>query len=64
MIRFFRCSLMLVFLMFFSSVDAQVTKWREMHKVAKGETIYGISREYGITEEQLRSVNPEMNAPD
>ncbi|RRC99141.1 LysM peptidoglycan-binding domain-containing protein [Prevotella sp. OH937_COT-195] len=63
MIHFFRCSLMLAFFMVFYSADAQVTKWKDMHKVVKGETIYGISRKYGITEEQLRTANPEMNTP-
>ncbi|WP_455096620.1 LysM peptidoglycan-binding domain-containing protein [Prevotella koreensis] len=63
MIHFFRYSLVLALLLVCSVSNAQVTKWRDMHKVAKGETIYGISREYGITEEQLRTANPEMNKP-
>ena len=40
---------------------AQTTqKWREMHKVKKKETVYGIAKTYGITEEELRNANPEM----
>ena len=35
-------------------------KWREMHKVKKKETVYGIAKTYGITEEELRNANPEM----
>lgn len=33
---------------------------REMHKVKRKETIYSISREYGITEQELRDANPEL----
>ena len=33
---------------------------RGMHKVKKKETIFGISRMYGITIEQLMKANPEM----
>lgn len=34
--------------------------WKEMHKVARKETIFSISREYGITEEELIAANPEL----
>ena len=34
--------------------------WREMHKVKRRETIYSISREYDITEEELIAANPEL----
>lgn len=34
--------------------------WREMHKVKRKETIYSISKEYGITEEELIAANPEL----
>ena len=36
---------------------------RGLHKVKKKETIFGISRMYDITIEQLVKANPEMNAP-
>ena len=36
---------------------------RGLHKVKKKETIFGISRMYDITIEQLMKANPEMNAP-
>ena len=39
------------------------TNWTYMHKVKKHETIYGIAKTYGVTEEQLRKANPIMNAP-
>ena len=44
-------------------VSAQTTKWREMHKVKKKETIFGIARKYGITVTELIKANPEMNQP-
>lgn len=37
---------------------------REMHKVKRRETIYGIAKEYGVTEEALYRANPEMRQPD
>ena len=37
---------------------------RGLHKVKKKETIFGISRMYEITIEQLMKANPEMSAPD
>lgn len=35
-------------------------EWKDMHKVARKETIFSISREYGITEEELIAANPEL----
>ncbi|HOU97291.1 MAG TPA: LysM peptidoglycan-binding domain-containing protein [Bacteroidales bacterium] len=32
----------------------------DKHKVQKGETIYGICKQYGISQEQLFSMNPEL----
>lgn len=37
---------------------------KEMHKVGRKETIYGIARQYGITEDELKAANPEMKSPD
>ena len=37
--------------------------WKEMHKVQKKETIFGIARDYGLTVEELIKANPEMNTP-
>ncbi len=34
---------------------------RTTHKVEKGETIYSITRRYGITEEELRVANPDID---
>ncbi len=50
----------LLVLVFAVQVNAQTQSWREMHKVKKKETIYGIAHQYGITEQELRDANPEM----
>lgn len=39
------------------------TKWREVHKVKKKETIFGIAKANGLTIEELIKANPEMNKP-
>lgn len=35
-------------------------KCRDMHKIQRKETIYSISRMYGVTEEELIAANPEI----
>lgn len=35
-------------------------QWKDMHKVEKKETIFSISRMYGITEDELITANPEL----
>ena len=47
-----------------TAMQAQTTKWRDMHKVKKKETIFGIAKEYGITVDELKNANPEMNNPN
>lgn len=42
---------------------AQSSKIREMHKVKRKETIFGIARDYGLTVQELINANPEMNQP-
>ena len=42
---------------------AQVQTFKELHKVKRKETIFGIARENGVTIEELLKANPEMNAP-
>ena len=44
-------------------VQAQDAKIREMHKVKKKETIFGIARQYEISIQELIEANPEMNEP-
>lgn len=62
MTRFF-CNLFLFVFMFFSlTLSAQSQSYREMHKVKKGETIFGIAKQYEITIEELIAANPDMNA--
>ncbi len=36
------------------------SKCRDMHKVKRRETIFSISRDYGITEQELIAANPEL----
>ena len=43
---------------------AQVQTYKELHKVKRKETIFGIARENGVTIEELIQANPEMNNPD
>ena len=62
LLRYFLLSTLLAFTV--SSVTAQQTSAiRGQHKVKKKETIFGISREYGLTIEELIKANPEMNMP-
>ena len=62
LLRYFLLSTLLAFTV--SSVSAQQTSTiRGQHKVKKKETIFGISREYGLTIEELIKANPEMNTP-
>ena len=42
---------------------AQVPKIKELHKVKRKETIFGIARENGLTIDELINANPEMKAP-
>jgi len=57
--------ILVVSLLFFvaDTMLAQTNKWREMHKVKRKETIFGIAREYGITIEELIDANPDMKQP-
>ncbi len=56
--------LSLAFLAAGMTMAAQTTKWRDLHKVKKKETIYSISRDYGITVDELMEANPEMKSAD
>ena len=42
---------------------AQVQNYKELHKVKRKETIFGIARENGLTVQELINANPEMNMP-
>lgn len=63
--HFLRYALLLFLLVGGMEASAQQGKtWKEMHKVKKKETIYGIAKEYGLTEVELRKANPEMLDPN
>ncbi|MBR7017830.1 MAG: ABC transporter substrate-binding protein [Prevotella sp.] len=63
--HFLRYTLLLFLLAGGIEASAQQGKtWKEMHKVKKKETIYGIAKDYGLTEEELRKANPEMLDPN
>ena len=42
------------------TIAGQTAKWREMYKVKKKDTVYGIAKKYGLTIEDLRNANPDM----
>ncbi len=39
---------------------AQTNTWRDIYKVKKKDTIYGIAQSYGLSVEELMNANPEM----
>lgn len=41
-------------------MDAVKSNCKDMHKVKRKETIFSVSREYGITEQELIAANPEL----
>jgi len=55
--------LLLVVFFAFTPCAAQDKQWKEMHKVKRSETIFGIAKKYGITVNELIKANPEMNTP-
>ena len=62
MTRLFRYLLLLALFNGAAATYAQNSEYREMHKVKKGETVFGIAKAYGITIEDLVKANPDMNA--
>ena len=42
---------------------AQVQNFKELHKVKRKETIFGIARDNGLTIDELIAANPEMKTP-
>lgn len=42
------------------SLGAQTTKWRDIYKVKKKDTIFGIAKKYDLTVPDLLEANPEM----
>lgn len=64
MLRFLRYSLLILCAFIACESFAQVNTWRDVYKVKKKDTIYGIARMYGITIQELMDANPEMKADD
>lgn len=64
MIRTLRFIMLFVLFCFAAETAlAQVQTFREMHKVKRKETVFGIARDYGLTVQELIDANPEMNSP-
>ncbi len=63
--RYFYPYLLLIVVLVFSidTLSAQTQGFKELHKVKRKETIFGIARENGLTIEELIKANPEMNTP-
>ncbi len=62
--RLFRYAALLLFVALTTETAlAQQSRIRQQHEVKRKETIFGISRMYGITIQELIDVNPEMNTP-
>ena len=60
----FRSLVLAVVLVFAADMAmAQTTKWREIHKVKRKETVFGIAKDNGLTIEELLNANPEMKQP-
>ena len=64
MVKLCRCLLLIVVCCLGLAVAAQVPQWRDVYKVKKKDTVYGIAKKYGLTEDQLRAANPEMKTAD
>ena len=60
----FKIFTIMLAMMFSVTVMAQTQPYREMHKVKKKETLFGIAQKYGITVDELTKANPEMKMPD
>ena len=64
MVKIYRCLVVVVLCLLASTMVAQVPQWRDLYKVKKKDTLYGIAKKFGLTEDQLRAANPEMKAAD
>lgn len=59
-----RLKTMLIMIMLFCVETAFAQAVVSIHKVKKQETIFGIAKEYGVTIDEMKSVNPDMRQPD
>lgn len=60
MMKIFRFGLLLLALCFSVGSMAQVNKWQDIYKVKKKDTLFGITKKYGITLPELMDANPVM----
>ena len=58
--KIFRFGLLLLALCFSVGSMAQVNKWQDIYKVKKKDTLFGITKKYGITLPELMDANPVM----
>ena len=58
--RILRTLMIMTLSVVFLNVSAQTSKWRDVHKVKKSETLFGIANEYGVSIQELIDANPEM----
>lgn len=56
--------LALVALVGVAYVQAQTVKWQDLYTVKKKDTIYGITKKYGISIEELQKANPHIAGAD
>ncbi len=62
--HFYRYLLLIALFVFtVDTLSAQTQGFKELHKVKRKETIFGIARDNGLTIDDLIKANPEMNTP-
>jgi len=61
---FYKCIAAVCLLMSTLTIAAQTTGWQDIYKVKKKDTVYGISKKYGITVEELMNANPVISGAD
>jgi len=64
MLHIFRFILLVLFSSLTVHLYAQTNSWRDIYKVKKKDTIYGIATSYGLTVDELMDANPEFRSPD
>ena len=62
--RYLRLLLCLCAVMFAIAAAGQSTKYQDIYRVKKSDTIYGIAKKYNITIDELLRANPEMQKQD
>ena len=64
MTRYIRLFLCLCALVLATAAAGQTTKWQDLYKVKKKDTIYGIAKKFNITIDELLRANPDMQKAD